>query len=151
MKFVATEDISAPIDRVWSRVSDIEGFEMRLRSRVDGLTRTPPGPPAEGTTWTGRADVMGKKREMKVVLGQMQAPARLEAEAATDGMAVTLDVELAELGPRLTRMTVTTEARARSLTARLMLQSAKMARQSMAKRYRTRVADFAAKVEKGAA
>ncbi|SFI94435.1 SRPBCC family protein [Jannaschia pohangensis] len=150
MKFVATEDIAAPIDVVWARVSDLEGFEARARDRVTGLVRTPPGPAAQGSKWTGRAEVMGKTREVTVTAEALDAPNRLMAAAATDGMDVTIDVVLESLAPARTRLTVTTEAKAKTLTARLMLQSAKLARQAMAKRYKARVANFAARVEKAA-
>lgn len=150
MKFVATEDIAAPIDTVWARVADLEGFEARARKGADGINRSPPGPPAEGTRWTGQAEVMGKAREVTVTAERLEAPTHLLIEARTDGMVVTIQVDLAQMNPNLTRLTVTTEAKARSLAARLMLQSAKLARATMAKRYRGRVADFAARVEKDA-
>lgn len=151
MKFVAVEDIAAPIDLVWSRVADLEEFEARARDRIGAIKRTPPGPPAQGTVWSGKADVMGKKRDVTVTAATVDPTGRLGAEAATDGMLVSIDVDLVELGPRLTRLTVTTEARARSLAARLMLQSAKLARKSLAKRYKARVSDFAGRIEKAAA
>lgn len=150
MKFVATEDIAVPIDTVWARVSDLEGFERRAAARVGGIARTPPGPAGQGTKWSGKAEIMGKTRKIDVVAATLDAPTQLVAEAGTDGMTVTIQVDLEEKGPRLTRLTVTTEAKARSLAARLMLQSAKLARTTMAKRYKTRVADFAARVEKSA-
>ena len=147
MKFVAVEDIAAPIDTVWARVSDIDRFESRLGGRVSDLSRSPEGPAVPGTRWTGRAEVMGKSRKVEVTLAQMTVPTLLVATAGTEGMAVTLTAALEALGPSRTRLTVTTEAAARSLAARLMLQSVKLARQSLAKRYKSRVADFASMVE----
>ncbi len=147
MKFVAVEDIAAPIDHVWSRVSDVETFETRMSSRAKNVTRTPSGPPGEGTNWTAQAEIMGKIRDIKVTLTQLRGPDLLTAMGVSNGMDVTIRVELVEQSPRLTRLTVTSEAKAKSLSARLMLQSAKLARQSMAKRYKSRVAEYAAKVE----
>ena len=136
---------------VWSHVADLEAFEDRARARIGAIQRRPPGPPAQGTVWSGKADVMGKKRDVTVTAATIETWSRLTAEAATDGMQVNIDVDLAELGPRLTRLTVTTEARARSLAARLMLQSAKLARKTLAKRYKGRISDLAARIEKSAA
>lgn len=147
MKFVATEDIAAPIETVWAQVADLEGFEARASRRVGGITRTPPGPAAEGTQWTGKAEVMGKARAVTVTAMTLLAPTQLLAEAKTDGMVVTIDVALSKMNPNLTRLTVTTDAKARSLAARLMLQSAKLARTTMAKRYKSRVAEFAVRIE----
>lgn len=151
MKFVANEDIAAPVDTVWAQVSDLAAFEARARARVGAIHRTPPGPPGEGTAWSGRTTVMGKARDVTVTAARLSAPHLLCAEAKTDGMLVTIEVVLTELAPRRTRLTVTSEAKARSLSARLMLQSAKLARTSLAQRYKKRVADFAARVERDAA
>ena len=151
MKFVANEDIAAPIETVWAQVSDLSAFEVRARDRVGPVRRTPPGPPGEGTEWTGRATIMGKARDISVTATRLSAPTHLAAAAGTEGMAVTLEVVLTELAPRRTRLTVTSEAKARSLAARLMLQSAKLARTSLVQRYKQRVANFAARVERDAA
>ena len=149
MKFVAVEDIAAPIDHVWTRVADIDRFEGRLKRRVGRIERRPPGPAHPGTTWQARAAVAGKVRDVAMTLEAMDVPKLLSLSGGTDGMEVTIAVELELLNPRLTRLTVTSEARARSLAARLMLQSAKLARQTLAKRYKQRVADFASEVEAG--
>ena len=147
MKFVATEDIAQPIEAVWARVSDLEAFEDRIARSHPGIRRSPPGPAGEGTAWTGEAEILGKRRVVTVTAATLRAPDHLAVDAGTDGMAVTLLVELQALGPRLTRMVVTTEAAARSLPARLMLHSAKLARASLAARYKARVAEFATRVE----
>ena len=150
MKFVATEDIAAPAEAVWAQASDFEGFEARARTRMGDLVRTPPGPAGRGTTWRGEAEVMGKRRRVAITLGEVDAPRRLAASAEAEGVEVDFVVDLQVLGPDLTRMTVTTEARARSLAARLVLQSAKLAQGQMVRRYESRVADFADRVERTA-
>lgn len=147
MKFVAVEDVAAPIDHVWRRVSDLEMYERRITKRVDNVERVPPGPAGLGTKWSGIVEIMGKRRKVTVVLDRLDGPTDLLVTTGTEGMTVTLTVGLEALSPTRTRMTVTTDAKARTMTARLMLQSAKLARQTMAKRYKGRVADFAGMIE----
>ncbi|MEM7641179.1 MAG: SRPBCC family protein [Pseudomonadota bacterium] len=149
MKFVAVEDVAAPIEHVWARVSDTDMFERRIARRVGRVDRVPPGPAGAGTSWSGQAEIMGKKRQVKVVLDRLEPPGQMALAAGTDGMAITILVELEALAPARTRLTVTTEAKARTMTARLMLQSAKLARQTLAKRYKGRVATFAGTIEAG--
>ena len=151
MKFVATEDIRAPADRVWAAVSDIDRFEVMLAARAQRLERRPPGPAAPGTRWEGRAKVRGRARDVSAELVDLQAPERMAFEGGTEGMRVTVEAAVAARGPDLTRLTVTTEARAQTLAARLLLQSAKLARATLAKRYKQRVSDFAARLEAGGA
>ncbi|WP_371156904.1 SRPBCC family protein [Jannaschia sp. 2305UL9-9] len=148
MKFVATEEIAAPIDVVWARVSDFEAFERRAAGKAGQVSRSPEGPAKAGTKWTGSVEAAGKVRQASVTLLELDAPHRMDLEGGSDGMTVTLDVMLEALSPTKTRLTVTTEAKARSLAARLMLQSAKLARPQLAKRYKGRVAGFADKIEK---
>lgn len=150
MKFVAAEEIAAPAELVWARVSDFEGFERRAAGKAGHVSRAPDGPIGSGTTWTGSVHAAGKLRSVSVTLLQLDENQAMELEGGSDGMTVTLDVSLKVLAPDRTLLTVTTEAKARSLTARLMLQSAKLARQTLAKRYRGRVSAFAEKVETSA-
>ena len=150
MKFVATEDIAAPAEAVWSQISDFERFEERAQGSGAGLVRTPPGPAGRGTVWRGEAEVMGRRRRVAITLAEVDAPRRLAGAAEAEGVKVDFVVGIQDLGPELTRLTVTTEARACSLAARLLLQSAKLARGQMARRYEGRVADFAASIERTA-
>ncbi|KIT17730.1 SRPBCC family protein [Jannaschia aquimarina] len=147
MKFVATEDIRAPREEVWPHVADIDRWEGMIAAKTKRLDRRPPGPAAVGTTWDARASIRDKDRDVTARLVRMDEPGRLTFETRTDGMEVTFDVMLEEKGPHMTRLSVVTEAKAKSLTARLLLQSAKLARGQMAKRYKARVAAFAARLE----
>ncbi|MEM9794896.1 MAG: SRPBCC family protein [Pseudomonadota bacterium] len=147
MKFVATEEIAAPIDHVWRRVSDLEVFEDRFRKRVRGLSRDPAGPIHVDTVWSGKATIMGKVRAVEVRLCEFNAPASLETVAGTEGMVVTIRADLEALGADRTRLIVTSEARARSLAARLLLQSVRLGRKGVAHRYKERIAQFSEAIE----
>ncbi|CUH38250.1 Polyketide cyclase / dehydrase and lipid transport [Jannaschia seosinensis] len=150
MKFVATEDIVAPAEKVWAQLSDFDRFEVRAKSSVSDLTRVPPGPAGEGTTWRGVAEVMGKRRSVVIKLDRVESPRLLSATADAEGMDVVLVAEIEPLGPTMTRLTVTTEARGRSFASRVMLQSIGLAHKQLAQRYKGRVADFAGRIERAA-
>ena len=149
MKLSATEDIRAPLDAVWTEIADIDRFEAMLAGRADDLQRRPPGPAAEGTRWEGRARIMGKSRDFGGRLVAMDAPRRLSFEGDAEGMEITIDATLEELGPELTRLSVVTEAAARTLSARLLLQTAKLGRAQLADRYADRVSTFADRIGTG--
>lgn len=150
MKFVAVEDISAPVETVWARVSDFDRFERMVSGKAGDIRRSPNGPAGVGTSWKGKATFNGKTREATVDLLELAPNEKLLVEGGTEGMKITVDVQIDALSARSTRLTVTSEAKARTLSARLMLQSAKLARQAMAKRYKGRVAAFAESIEKSA-
>ena len=148
MKFVATEEIAAPIEEVWAAVTDFDAFEARLSRRAE-IERRPPGPAALGTVWHGRAPVLGTTRDVELRLSRLEAPHAIAMAGASDGIDLAADARLEELGPRRTRLTVTTEARGNSFGARLVLQPLKLAKSSLLQRYRGAVATFARRIETG--
>lgn len=148
MQFTAREDIAAPIDSVFALVSDFEQFERAVLrrgieiSRIDDLQH--PGP---GMAWNSRFSFRGKPREMRAELVQIHQPETLRIKAESSGMNGTVTVDLVQLSPRQTRMQVVTELKARTLSARLLLQSMKLARAAMTGRYRDGIAQFARGIE----
>ncbi|UWQ18928.1 SRPBCC family protein [Jannaschia sp. M317] len=150
MKFTATEDIAAPIETVWARVSNFDGFEGALKGRAREIRRSPDGPATPGTRWTATGTVLGKQRDVEITLDEMTVPTRVCASGGSDGLSVVLDATLESLGPNRTRLTVTSEAKARTMTAKLMLKTASLAQGKMAERYGNRIESFARRIEKSA-
>lgn len=148
MKFTATEHISSPIDRVWDRLADLEGFEARVRPHVDTIERRPPGPPGRGTVWTARAKVMGKERIVEVTVTEVQPTHRLSARAQIEGVEVAVDIVLTSASAHMTTMTVTTEAAARGFAGKLLLAAAGVAKERLSGRYLKQVSGLAKRIGK---
>ena len=154
MRFVATEDIAAPADRVLAAVTDFDRWEGMIGRRAQGLSRTPDGPVVQGTRWSGRAKLRGRMRDVVMAVDRLDlpegaAPKTVAMAGGTDGMRVAVDAVVEPLGPDLTRLTVASEMNAKLLGTRLLIQSLKLARGTMAKRYKKAVAEFAGHVESG--
>ncbi|MBM2577366.1 SRPBCC family protein [Jannaschia sp. Os4] len=154
MKFVASEDIAAPAEAVLAAVTDFDRWEGMIGRRAKDLTRRPPGPVSQGTRWEGRAKLRGKMRDVGMEMARLDVasgggPSVVCVDGGTDGMQVVVEAAVESLGPDLTRLTVTSELKAKSLGTRILMQSLKLARGQMAKRYRQGVATFAAHVERG--
>ena len=148
MKFTATEHISQPIDRVWERLADLEGFEARVRPHVDSIERRPPGPPGRGTRWEARAKVMGKERLVDVAITDIRAPNRLAARAEIEGVEVAVDIVLTVSSPSMTTMTVNTEATAKGIAGKLLLAAAGAAKDRLSGRYVKQVSGLAKRIGK---
>ena len=67
--------------------------------------------------------------------------------ARIKGMECRFSVELVALARSRTRMVVSANAKAKTLTARVLLQSFKLARQRAQKRFANRVSDWAETIE----
>ena len=150
MKFVATEEVAAPIEAVWARVSDFDGFETRAAARAGPIERRPPGPASKGTVWEGRVEAMGKVRDARVTLERLDPEESLVARGVVEGVEVDCLVALEPLGSQRTRMVVTTEASGTGIAARLALKAASLKKASLDERYARRLADFAGSIEAGA-
>ncbi|MGC9368449.1 MAG: SRPBCC family protein [Paracoccaceae bacterium] len=148
MEFTAKEDISAPIETVFAAVTDFGRFERALLRRgVDVARSDSPPEPAVGMGWESRFDFRGKPREVTAELHRIERPERLELTTESAGLRGLLTVDLVQLSPRQTRMQVTLVMKPHSLPGRLLVQSMKLAKGSLLKRYRKGVRKFAREIE----
>ncbi len=152
MKFSAREDIDRPIDRVYEQVTDFGGFERQILRRGADIRRIDAGQPvAVGSGWDVAFTFRGRDRKVKAVVTRLDAPTDLVIDVAANGLDGVTTVELLSLTPQRTRMTVTIDLSARTLTARLLLQSMKLAKSNLTTRFKKRVADFAVDIQKAPA
>ncbi|MCT8161525.1 SRPBCC family protein [Pseudoruegeria sp. SHC-113] len=144
MKLSANEDIEAPIDAVFRAVTDFDFFERTALRRGVEVSRT------EGTMphWKLGFEYRGKARTLEADLLELQAPSTVKFRGKMGGIFGDLDVELVPLSKNRTRLSVATDLKAQSLTGKLLLQSLKLAKTKITKRYKKRVGSFAADVEK---
>lgn len=144
MKFNAREDIEAPVAQVYGVLTDYDIFERAALRRGAEVVRSDLG---GRPVWRVAFRFRGRQRELTIRQDSAQPPVMLVFSGAGKQVQGTVTVELVELGPRRTRMTVATEIQPRTLAARLFLQSIKLARTRIVKRYQTRIAQLANIVE----
>ncbi len=144
MKFVSKEDIEAPIAEVFSVLSEFESFERSaIRRGVEVQRMGDVTAPASGLAWDVQFSFRGKTRDIHLVLSDYQPVTGLRLSADGGGIEGGIEVELLALSPRRTRMVVTLELKPRTLSGRLLVQSLKLAKAKLTKRYKLRVAEFA--------
>lgn len=148
MKFRTREDIGAPIDHVFDVVSDFEGFERQALRRGAEVRRLDgPETPGIGTGWDIAFPFRGKRRDMQVEVMEFEPQGRMLFRSRMTGMTGHLAVDLMALSRARTRMELEIDLSPESLTARLLVQSIRLARSSLNKRFQVRVAEFAKDVE----
>jgi hypothetical protein len=150
MKFSTRQDIEAPIEFVFERASDFPSFERQAMRRGIEIEREngAGGAPAPGLRWNARFDYRGKPRHLKAELTCFEAPNRFVIQSAVGGVETDFEVEFLALSPRRTRVIVGLELAPRTLTARLLVQSMKLAKNRLNERFAKRVAKFARDLEK---
>lgn len=148
MQFTAREDIAAPLGHVFARVTDFAAFEraaLRRGAEVRRLdSRTTSG---AGMAWHARFSLRGRQREIETELTGYDPPNGIAVEMRSPALEGALMVDLVALSRERTRLTVSLTVKPRTLAARLMLQSLKLARGNIARRFRGRIAHFAQEIE----
>lgn len=147
MKFSTREDIEAPMDHVFAQVSDFPGFERKALRHGADVRRLDHGPVRVGSAWDIAFKFRGRDRQMTATLNELDPPNQYRIDTASDGLTVTTVVELVALSRGRTRLAVGMDLRAKSLTARLLLQSMKLAKHKLTKRFKARVLEFAEDIE----
>lgn len=148
MKFTSKEDIEAPIDAVFGAVSNFSTIERSaLRrgasvQRVDRKTH-----PSTIIAWDVGFTFRGKKREMLVELTDLETPNHMLVQSLSGGLEGEVSVDLVALSKNRTRMAIELEFKPKSLSARLMVQSLRLAKTKLSKRFRVKTAGFAADIE----
>ncbi len=144
MKFSSREDIEVPVADAWAVLADFEGFERAaMRRGAEVQRKDEDGRPA----WSASFLFRGKRRNVLLRQDRAEPPGLLAFSGEGRHLGGTMSIELLELGPRRTRMTVTTDVRPISLAARLFLQSLKLARGRVVKKYQSRIAQLANMIE----
>jgi carbon monoxide dehydrogenase subunit G len=148
MKFSAREDIEAPIDQVYAQVTDFAGFERQMMRRGADVCRMDPGQPvAIGSIWGVAFTFRSREQCLRAVVASMHAPTDVVIDLASNGLDGKTTVELVALSPQRTRLSVSIDLSAKSLSARLLLQSLKLAKSNLTNRFKKRVAEFSKGIE----
>ena len=147
MKFSTREDIEAPAEFVFDRVTDFDAYERRaLRQGADVARRTD-GPIGVGSIWDVVFTFRGRERRVAAEITTLDRPTAMVIHSASDGLDVQTEVDLIALSQTRTRVMVSIELKAKTLTARLLLQSMKLAKTKLTKRFKARVLDYAEDIE----
>lgn len=150
MIFVTTEDIEAPIDMVFRAVSDFDSFErsaLRRGLEVRPFEENTPEGPVKG--WNVAFQYRGKNRESVARLMDVVQDQGFTINGNTGGIHGHMVVDLVALSKLHTRLKVTVDVSAKTLSSRLLLQSMKLAKTKLSQRFEKRVSTMAQEIEDG--
>lgn len=149
MQFSGKEDIEVPIENVFASVSEFESFERSaIRRGIEVQRVGNVDPVAAGLAWDTAFTLRGKPRDMHITLAEFVEPSLMRFDSRSKGINGDCVVELLALSPRRTRLSVDIKLSANTLAARLFLQSLKLARSSLNKKFKLRLADMAKEIER---
>ncbi|WP_170335645.1 SRPBCC family protein [Ruegeria arenilitoris] len=148
MQFTAREDIEAPINVVFEMVADFERFErMAMRRGVEVRRLSGHMGVVPGTQWETVFKLRGKPRHIAIEMAECDPPSLLRFEAISKGMNGVTIVEFLALSQRRTRLSIDMSLAARSLPARLLLQSLRLGQSRFRRQFQLRLSEFAREME----
>lgn len=148
MNLSTREDIEAPVDYVFTALSDFGDFERAALRRGAEVTRTDDlGAIGPGAAWRAQFEMRGKPRRLDVTLSEYDHPRRMRFDGGSKNIEGELVYELHELSPRRTRVIVKVEMRPLSLPARIALQSLRLAKTRTNAKFGRRVRGFVREIE----
>jgi hypothetical protein len=148
MKLTAKYDVEAPADFVFAELADFESWEraaMRRGAdimRTDSLTRVAPG-----MAWDCQFSYRNRARRSAVTLVAITPATGMTLAAASAPVNATLQIDLMELAARRTRVEVRIEVKPNTFTARIYVQSLRLARARLDRDFAKRVAQLALQIE----
>lgn len=148
MKLSTREDIEAPLEVVFADFADTEAWERAVLRRGAEIARVDRvqvfGP---GMAWVVSFDYRGKARKVTVKLAEVDAPNMLGFQFSAASVEGTFTLEFLQLSARRTRVSFATEVKPKTLAARLLLQSMKLAKGKVERKFETRIAQMCNEIE----
>lgn len=143
MKFSTREDVEIPIDVAFEMLCDFDAFERAaMRRGADIQRKDALDEPGVGMQWQAKFEIRGKERDMLLQMTEFERPNVMGAFSKVSGLEVTGQLEFLALSRTRTRLSVMIDISPKTLSARLLVQSLKLAKTSLTKRFKQRVAEW---------
>ncbi len=148
MKFETIEEVSAPQDFTFARFTNYIRYEDMARNfgadirRVGGFTDV-----SEGATWRGSMAIQGRTRGVEAVVVAYDPSDYARVDTTVGGMSVVFEMRFEALDGEKTRLVSTAELKAKTLAARLIIQSAKLARKRLQAKISSKIVALANEYE----
>lgn len=150
MKLSTRQDIEAPIGAVFAAATNFAAVERRLEGRGVWVERDPTAPQrGPGMVWNARGSWRGRSHEIRTELVSLEEDRGMVLRSVSGGVECTTVVDLVALSRVRTRMLISLDLRPTTLASRLLVQSLKLAKRRLTERLKTRLAEFAERVEAG--
>lgn len=144
MKFSTREDIDAPLSTVYQAVTDFDAFERQMLRRGVEVSRDETRPLDEiGACWTARFAWKGRSHDVEAELVALDPDQGYAIESRSGGIVCLAVVDLVALSRTRTRLLVSLDLKPSTLSSRLMIQSLRLAKGSLNRRFKSRVSDYA--------
>ena len=144
MNFISKQDIEAPAIHVFQQLTDFDFYEsyaMRVGAQVE--RRDSYKEPQPGMCWAISGRFKGKDRNVELTLDAYNPTDTLSYICTSPSLNAIINFDVIPLSKTETRLKVVVDVQAKGLSARVALQSAKLAKKTLDRKFDTRMRDFA--------
>ncbi|MDO6668603.1 SRPBCC family protein [Paracoccus sp. 1_MG-2023] len=143
MKFSTRIDRHVPAEQLFDAIGDFDALERTLISRGASVMRIDPAKdPGTAKGWQIGFDWRGRPRMMKLVVTRYDRPEALAMQGRSDALDLTVNATVVALNRAKSRLIFELEVRPRNMKARLMLQTAKLGKAQLDKRFERRIGEY---------
>ena len=151
MKFSTQEELDLPIQRVFALLCAFDHFERSAMRRGAEVLRVGDWTtPAKGNRWHATFSLRGKRRQIDLEVATFDPPHELQLEMLSKNLAGTVAFDLLALSRTRTRLVVGLEIRPLTMSARLLVQSMKLSKMSLTRKFKQRVAEQVVRMQEHA-
>lgn len=154
MKFSSREDIEVPAEFLFGQLTDFPAFERSavrrgadLR-RVSGEGGDKSAAIGVGDGWEASFRWRGRSRSLRLVLSELMPPDSLALAGNSESFELAVKATVIALSPRRSRLLGELEVKPRGFKARVLLQSARLGKAALDRRYAEGLREFAHEVER---
>lgn len=143
MKFSTRVDTDKSSAELFDIISDFVRSERALVARGAQVRRIDPSQePGTGLGWMIDFNWRGQRRNVRLDVTRFDRPSHITLDGHSDQFDLSINLTVVALSRVKSRLLFETEVRPRNMRARLLLQTAKLGKAQLDRKYDQRIADF---------
>ncbi|MDB6178834.1 hypothetical protein PAF17_15160 [Paracoccus sp. Z330] len=143
MKFSARFDVDSTAQELFDMIGDFPRFERMLMRRGANVSRIDPAQePGTGMGWHIGFNWRGRNRDIRLEVTRHDRPEKLSLAGSSESLDISIDATVIALSRSRSRLIFETDIRPRNMKARLMLQTAKLGKPQLDRKFERRIAEF---------
>ncbi len=147
MRFTSKQEITAPAAFVFQQLADFEFYEtyaLRMGAQVE--RKDDYHLPQPGMCWSIKGHFRGKDRALDLTLDSYNPSDSLSYIGSAKTMNAEIKLDVIRVSSTQTRLEIIIDVQAKGLAARVTLQSAKLAKKSMDRKFDAHMRDIATNI-----
>lgn len=143
MKFSTRIDTDLPAEKLFEAIGDFDALERMLIGRGASVSRIDPAQePGITMGWNVGFDWRGRRRDLRLAVTRFDRPEQMSMAGRSNALDLLVNATVVALSRVKSRLIFETEVKPRNMKARLMLQTAKLGKGQLDRRFQRRVEEF---------